>query len=501
MSLLDTSGTEKGESSSNKSKPKPQSLGRQTVECRPTEHKPDNVSNNEITSQSVAENDNKSTTVDENKEIIYDSDDGQQEVQVNQHDLREKAFGCSIKDTDIISCIGKIRSTFITSDNSTKTCVGTGTVYKFIDSYAYIITCAHNLRFTEYWKCNQCKQKNEKRKCLQCNTNNTTAHVIKAGKVYFQRRKLQNGNVQHEYKCDSEIVYIQDDKYCQLPLAKSGYDIAIIKFKDESNYYKSICQNILLVDGRVYHSIRDKLDSYYIYGYPARVVKNPVTDENKPREEMWGAESIKDTFKCELNEYNNGQWFLKQSEIDASSGMSGSAIFSIYPKYTLIFGIHTGGSLRFKYNVGTLLDDKVPDLKVHAAKYDTIKTVNDLILITSCCDGIIPEMANINNDNQEAKVQNDNQEANVQNDNVQKQNQDASFLKNKITVKQIIFGVSVLIGFISIICYFTFSTKPFDLEKEFYNEMGRNIMSKQSFLDYKYSHDLIQKAMNSIKLK
>eukprot|EP01084_Bolivina_argentea_P318413 552185_1 len=81
------------------------------------------------------------------------------------------------------------------------------------------------------------------------------------------------------------------------------------------------------------------------------------------------------------------------------------------------------------------------------------------------------------------------------------QNQDASFLKNKITVKQIIFGVSVLIGFISIICYFTFSTKPFDLEKEFYNEMGRNIMSKQSFLDYKYSHDLIQKAMNSIKLK
>eukprot|EP01084_Bolivina_argentea_P266333 451723_1 len=328
---------------------------------------PDGGLKNEIEKQFVAKTDNN----DDNKEIEDESDDGQQEVQVNQHDLREKAFGCSIQDKDIISCIGKIRSTFITSDNSTKTSVGTGTVYKFVDSYAYIITCAHNLRYTEYYECNDCKQKNKRRICSNCSKKNTTAHILNAGKVYFQRRKLENGLLEREYKCDADIIYIQDDKYAEYPLPKSGYDIAILRFIDEDNYYLPICKNMLLVDAKLFHRIKGQL-SYYIYGYPAIV-------GNIKRKEMWGAESINDIFKYEENEYDNGQSFLKQTEIDASKGTSGAAIFSIFNQYTLIFAIHTGGSIKNHYNVGTLLTETIDYLKIQTIQNETIKTKQELI--------------------------------------------------------------------------------------------------------------------------
>eukprot|EP01084_Bolivina_argentea_P266334 451724_1 len=152
---------------------------------------PDGGLKNEIEKQFVAKTDNN----DDNKEIEDESDDGQQEVQVNQHDLREKAFGCSIKHKNIIACIGKIRSTYITNNGTSKTSNGTGTVYKVVDGYAYVITCAHNLRLTEYYKCNECNQRNTRRKCsnINCKSLNSAAHILKAGKVYFQRRQLENG--------------------------------------------------------------------------------------------------------------------------------------------------------------------------------------------------------------------------------------------------------------------------------------------------------------------
>eukprot|EP01084_Bolivina_argentea_P266330 451719_1 len=90
--------------------------------------------------------------LDDNKQVFDefdDLDDGEQEVQVNKTDLRQKASGCSIKDKDILKCIGKIRSTYIGSDGNPQSSVGSGTVYKVIDSYAYVITCAHNLRLNE----------------------------------------------------------------------------------------------------------------------------------------------------------------------------------------------------------------------------------------------------------------------------------------------------------------------------------------------------------------
>eukprot|EP01084_Bolivina_argentea_P266331 451720_1 len=320
--------------------------------------------------------DNKSQFIDIKEE--YDDSDGEQEAQVNQDDLREKAFGCSIQNQNIISCIGRIKATYIKSNNSSESRGGTGTVYKVVDSYAYVITCAHNIRLTEYFQCNQCNQRNHKRICPQCKVPNSTANILKAGKVYFQRRKLENGVGEKEYKCDSEIVYIDDDKYTQYPFAKGGYDIAIIKFKDVDNYYKNICENILLVDGKLFQRVRDK-HAYYIFGYPQTVIKNPFTDKYKQREAMWGAESISDVFEYEFNDYNNGQSFLKQREIDASSGTSGAAIFSIYGKYILIFGIHTGGSKTFKYNVGTIMDDKIDYLKIHTAPNSKIKTVKHLI--------------------------------------------------------------------------------------------------------------------------
>eukprot|EP01084_Bolivina_argentea_P174922 302963_1 len=194
----------------------------------------------EFAESELKDNIDHETPFDEIKNDFDDFDDGDQEVQVNADDLREKAVGCSIKNQNIIVCIGKIRTTYIASDGTSKNTNGTGTVYKVIDGFAYVITCAHNLRLTEYWQCNECNQRNKRRKCsnINCKSLNSTAHILKAGKVYFQRRKLENGDKEQEYKFDKDAVYINDNKYSELPLAKSGYDIAILKFKDLNDYYK-----------------------------------------------------------------------------------------------------------------------------------------------------------------------------------------------------------------------------------------------------------------------
>eukprot|EP01084_Bolivina_argentea_P121150 214734_1 len=72
-----------------------------------------------------------------------------------------------------------------------------------------------------------------------------------------------------------------------------------------------------------------------------------------------------------------------------------------------------------------------------------------------------------------------------------------SDFSNKMELKHIIGGA--LIAFI--FYYVVIIREPYNLEKEYYNAMGSSIMTRQSFWEYKYSHDLIDGAINSIELK
>eukprot|EP01084_Bolivina_argentea_P318274 551917_1 len=167
----------------------------------------------------------------------FDVDDAVEEVQVNEQDLRKEAhtFSEVVKTTNILQCIGKLECKFKYSSGTKFETRGTGTVYKVLDGYAYVLTAAHNLRVKEYWHCTACQQRNKTRKCPNCNSNDySKAHIIKSGKIYFQRKTLK-GEFEEQYKCD--VVSIEDALYEKHPFAPAGYDLATLKFNDDSGYY------------------------------------------------------------------------------------------------------------------------------------------------------------------------------------------------------------------------------------------------------------------------
>ena len=64
------------------------------------------------------------------------------------------------------------------------------------------------------------------------------------------------------------------------------------------------------------------------------------------------------------------------------------------------------------------------------------------------------------------------------------------------------FGVIVaVIAVLVVVGIKIINTSNEDTTEKFYNQMGANIITKKTFLDFKYSHDLIEGAMNSIELK
>eukprot|EP01084_Bolivina_argentea_P050504 92888_1 len=329
---------------------------------------------NETSTDHDSKNDHHDNEADE---IDFDVDDASQEALVNENDLREEAhtFTEIIKTTNILQCIGKLVCNFKYSSGKTFSARGTATVFKTHNGYVYALTAAHNCRHTEYWDCTNCQRRNKKRKCDQCSIKSTSKHILKAGKIYFNRKTLK-GELIGKYKCD--IVWINDVLYEKHPFPPAGYDSAIIKFEDDEGYYENTCKNIMLLNGRkFYKRIKSKKNSFYIFGYPAFVKGETTQQEN-----MWGAESIEDEFEV-IKHKKTGCFYLTQNEIDASVGTSGAAIFSIYKinnvHYTAIFGMHTGGKgndIKYKsgaFNIGILLDEKFD------AEYD--KKFNDLLFV------------------------------------------------------------------------------------------------------------------------
>eukprot|EP01084_Bolivina_argentea_P272451 463890_1 len=334
--------------------------------------------------------------------IDSDIDDAVQEVLVHEKDLREEAYTFShvTDNSNILQCIGQLHCKFMYDSGMRETRGGTGTVFKICNGYGYILTAAHTLRVIEYWECTNCQpQKNKTRKCPQCLAKDTSkAHIIPVGKIYFHRKELKNGEFEKQYDCT--IYRINDALYEKHPFAGAGYDFAILKFKDDGYYAKLFankCKKMMLIDGlKFYNSMSfKKHNSYYIFGYPKCVRKNDTTIEPK---NMWGDESINDGITTTKHK-KTGCFYLRQKEIDASSGTSGAAIFSIYKinnvHCTVIFGVHTGGvgnEGKWKpgaYNIGVLLDERFSvynigvllDEKFTSADHEIDKTFTDLLFI------------------------------------------------------------------------------------------------------------------------
>eukprot|EP01084_Bolivina_argentea_P058989 107682_1 len=302
-----------------------------------------------------------------------DSDDAYQEAIVNDKDERKEAYKFKIENTNIRYCIGKLICKFMDTNNIKITERGTATVFKVINGYAYIITCAHNLRKNIY-TCTKCNKRNNSQKCSTCGSKEfSKIHILKANKIYFERRDIKSAEFAETYNCDMNDIDLNDISYERFPFPTAGYDIAVLKFKDDG-YYKEKCKNIILVDGKLFHNIKNKAIPYYIFGFPGYI-------NDKENHQLWGGESIKDEFICKR--YKQQRFFLKQHEIDTSVGTSGAAIFAVVKGpgnvfYTIIFAVHTGGIYK-KYNAGTLVDKNIDYLKVINANPTRIKSVDELI--------------------------------------------------------------------------------------------------------------------------
>eukprot|EP01084_Bolivina_argentea_P178576 308649_1 len=304
-----------------------------------------------------------------------DEEDIGEEAIVNQHDQREEAYKFNIKNTNLRHCVGRLTTKFMDKHNNKITEIGTATVFKIDMGYAYAITAAHTLRKSIYF-CAKCNNTSYDQQCGKCNTKESSVRsILKAKKVYFERRNDKTAEFEAKYNCILDDISINDTQYERFPFAASGYDIAIVQFKDDG-YYNNICQNILLVDGKKIHEIQKVQQNripYFIFGYPGYI-------EKKANYQLFGGESISDLFECKRNKY--GRFFLKQREIDTSVGMSGAAIFSVIKGvkniyYTVIFGIHTGGKPN-QYNVGTLLDKNINYLQAVNMNPTHIKSMNDI---------------------------------------------------------------------------------------------------------------------------
>ena len=238
-----------------------------------------------------------------------------QEVIVHKRDLRKPIYNSRLKKSPIIKCIGQLNIVYkyVNRGPYIIQTQGTGTVFS-VDSQnvAHVLTCAHNVCRYVY-ECNKCKgymemrQKNvnndkmeEVRKCIYCQHTDLNTTFIKASEIEFNRRCIakeliikSNDNDNQEkvfrfgdliegYECNVKSMYVPSE-YQNYPYPTSGYDYAILSFKDTNNYYSEYCKNIILSTAR---ETLHKDTKFSIAGYPG----------DKP-DQLWGMHCLWELFK------------------------------------------------------------------------------------------------------------------------------------------------------------------------------------------------------------
>eukprot|EP01084_Bolivina_argentea_P054534 99993_1 len=315
----------------------------------------------------------------------YDSEEyANQEVIVNEHDLRIKATKSDDKNESIMQCIGHLESHYIYDAHGgyRKSTAGTATVfYVGSNGKTFIVSCAHNVR-TLVWRCNQCqKYMDKKKKHGKCGMNDFSEILIKANRINFVKRCIykkyekvmdddskkqiiEYGDIEKVYECDPDNIFIDEHAYGAFPTGSSGYDLSVICFKKKTNDYKNLVKNIRIKNGE--HTIKE-MGHFSIFGFPGD--KCQTVNGKQEQEGLYGMKSHKNgSFEFKMHT-KTGKKYFKQNTVDAFEGQSGSSIWVKAKEPGALFGtrdiiaicgVHTGGSSRNKnnkYNVGVLFDD------------------------------------------------------------------------------------------------------------------------------------------------
>eukprot|EP01084_Bolivina_argentea_P103639 185610_1 len=132
---------------------------------------------------------------DNNDEKYTESDSEEydnQEVIVNDEDLRMKVLESDDKGESVMKCIGNLKSKYIYDTNSYRqTTAGTGTVFHVgSNGETFVITCAHNIRRLIY-ECDTCGvYMDKKQQHGKCDISDLKKKIIKANDVKFVQRSI-----------------------------------------------------------------------------------------------------------------------------------------------------------------------------------------------------------------------------------------------------------------------------------------------------------------------
>eukprot|EP01084_Bolivina_argentea_P288198 494631_1 len=303
-----------------------------------------------------------------------------QEVIVNDKDLRIKVLKSNDKGESVMECIGNLISKYIYDTNGYRqTTAGTATVFHVgSKGETYAVTCAHNVRRLIY-KCFDCgKYMEEKKQHGKCNINHLKTQIIKANNITFEKRcivrkKLQPlnngatevieyGDIENVYEIDIENIFINEKMYSLYPSGSSGYDLCIVKFINNTNDYKNLVKNIRIANGK--KTILE-MGYFEIWGFPGDKLKK-VNGQNE-QDGLYGMKSHKNGNYSFPIHKKTLKIYFRQNIIDAYSGQSGSSIWvKKKEKYLMgwaekdiivLCGVHTGGNVKYKHNVGVLFDD------------------------------------------------------------------------------------------------------------------------------------------------
>eukprot|EP01084_Bolivina_argentea_P000803 1481_1 len=332
----------------------------------------------------------------EEKKYDYGIDFEDQEMLVHDSDLREKIYESIHKNEHIIKCVGQLRIVYKYKQFSYNlTTLGTATVCVVNQNRAYLLTCAHNAR-RMIFECENCRKYMERihnnsliSKCIHCSTAKLQKKMIKATEIQFKRRCIKKeilkqtenddeqeiikfGDMIKSYNCKCE--YIDDYNYNLYPYTASGYDIAILSFKDTDNYYAQYTTNIIVGHGP--KLVTNKCSVFNIFGYPGDKI-----------DKMYGMQSTGNHYKLQTHS-KSGNVYLQQREIDTAKGQSGSAVWFKLQNSSkvVIFGVHSGGSRKYKYNTCTLVDTNIiSKLAVYAGENTKFQICRGMCNLITCC--------------------------------------------------------------------------------------------------------------------
>eukprot|EP01084_Bolivina_argentea_P005830 11000_1 len=286
-----------------------------------------------------------------------DDDYCDQEVVVNDKDGRRRAPDFEDKDCNILKCIGYMEMTWTKKNGNDvikrREC-GTGTVFHVgEDGTTFILTCAHNIAHALYC-CSNCGNHSfNKKKNYCCPAPDYKREPnLTATEIRFSQRSIHNkytkqiednkqlevyyGDTEESYLCDINIIFIDNENYNSFPSGSGGYDLAIVKLKKKTQYYKKYVANIRLKIGK---ETLQKLKEFNIFGFPGDKATN-----NK-QNGLWGMKSLENGMYKIVRHQTSNREYLKQKTVDTYSGTSGACIWIKEEEnnYINICGVHTGG--------------------------------------------------------------------------------------------------------------------------------------------------------------